>query len=209
MKKITSLLLLVFLAMGLVACGGTGDSGQGTNNNNTTTGSTPTTGTASQGNEDARAKYNAGVEKYGNGDIEGAFADFNEAIRIDPNMAEAYMNRGSIYAASQEYDKAIEDSTKALDLNLSRAEDQATALTNRAVAYVGQEKYEEAITDATKALEANAQSAKAYFIRGVSYANSQDREKALEDLRRAVELSPDSQEGQAAQQAIDQIEAAP
>jgi tetratricopeptide (TPR) repeat protein len=171
MRKSTLLLLLVILALGLAACGGPED--------------------------EARAKYNAGVEKFRSGNVDGAFADFEEAIRINANMAEAYMNRGSIHAARQEYDKAIADSTKALDLNLSRAEDQATAFTNRAAAYLGQEKYEPAIADATKAIEAKAN------------ANSQELDKALEDLRRAVELSPGSQEGQAAQQAIDQIEAAP
>jgi tetratricopeptide (TPR) repeat protein len=183
MKTLTRVLLLVVLALGVAACGGPED--------------------------EARAKYNAGVEKFRSGNMDGAFADFEEAIRINANMAEAYMNRGSIYAARQEFDKAIEDSTKALDLGMSRAEDQATALTNRAAAYLGQEKYDQAIADATKAIEAKADYAKAYFVRGVANANSQDREKALEDLRRAVEISPNSQEGQGAQQAIDQIEAAP
>jgi tetratricopeptide (TPR) repeat protein len=157
----------------------------------------------------AEEKYNSGTDKYNKGDLDGALADYNEAIRLDPNLAIAYMNRGAVYAARNEFDMAIEDSTKALELKLSKVEDQATAYTNRGAAYVGNGELDKAIADTDEAIRLKSDYAKAYYVRGVAYANQQDKEKALADLKKVLELSKDSQEGQAAQQAIDQLEQMP
>jgi tetratricopeptide (TPR) repeat protein len=42
---------------------------------------------------------------------------FTGAIRINPNDAESYNNRGAAYAGKGDYDRAIEDYTQALRLN--------------------------------------------------------------------------------------------
>ena len=46
-----------------------------------------------------------------------AIGDFTEAIRLNPNYAEVYNNRGSAYANENEYDNAIRDYTEAIRLN--------------------------------------------------------------------------------------------
>src|SRR5512134_2985935 len=38
---------------------------------------------------------NSGLAKYEKSDLDGAIADFNRAIEIDPNYANAYNNRGA------------------------------------------------------------------------------------------------------------------
>src|SRR2546425_9220248 len=43
----------------------------------------------------ARAYTGRGLARYRKGDIEGAMADWNRAIRISPGLAEAYLDRGS------------------------------------------------------------------------------------------------------------------
>jgi len=43
------------------------------------------------------------------GDDDRALADYNEAIRIDPNYKYAYNGRGSAYSAKGDQDHAIAD----------------------------------------------------------------------------------------------------
>ena len=49
-------------------------------------------------------------------DYDTAIADFDEAIRLDPKFAPAYVNRGLAYAAKGDLDKAFADCTKAIEL---------------------------------------------------------------------------------------------
>ena len=42
--------------------------------------------------------------------------DFNMAIQLKPNLAEAYYNRGITYGFKGDYDLAIEDYNRAIDL---------------------------------------------------------------------------------------------
>lgn len=46
-----------------------------------------------------------------------AISDFNQAIKLNPNFAEAYRNRGTFYAIFKDYPEAISDITQAIKLN--------------------------------------------------------------------------------------------
>ena len=48
-------------------------------------------------------------------------SDYNKAIEINPNYAEAYNNRGNIYAQQEEFTKAISNFSKAVKLKPSYA----------------------------------------------------------------------------------------
>ncbi|HKP54778.1 MAG TPA: tetratricopeptide repeat protein [Chloroflexia bacterium] len=159
------------------------------------------------GLSEAETKYNAGTDKFNAGDIDGALADFNEAIRLDPNLAVAYMNRGAVWATKNEPDKAIEDETKALDLKLSRVEDQATALVNRAGAYAAKGDFDKGIADADEAIKVRSDYSKAFYIRGICNMSKQQNDAAITDFKKVIELAKDSSEGKAAQQYLDQLQA--
>ena len=51
----------------------------------------------------------SGYAKAKKGDLDGAIADFNRAIELDPKKAGAYTNRGSVRNAKGDLDGAIAD----------------------------------------------------------------------------------------------------
>ena len=65
-------------------------------------------------------------------------------LQLNPNLAEAYNNRGNAYAqGKQQYDRAIADYNQALALNSNLAE----AYNNRAVAWFFKKDYDKAWAD--------------------------------------------------------------
>ena len=71
-----------------------------------------------------------------------------------PNLAVAYRNRGVAHAARSDYDQAIVDFNKAIELNPN----YATAYNDRAVAYTNKGDFQRAVADVTKAVEITATS---------------------------------------------------
>jgi tetratricopeptide (TPR) repeat protein len=77
-----------------------------------------------------------------------AIADYDEGIRLNPNNAAAFRNRGFVNSRRQRYDRAIQDFDEAIRLDPN----VAASFSGRAYAlrFVGQ--YERAIADYRKAL---------------------------------------------------------
>jgi tetratricopeptide (TPR) repeat protein len=67
-------------------------------------------------------------------DLPAARADFDQAIKLDPDTGEAWMDRGAIDILEHRYREGIDDTTKGLELGVR---DPAKAYFNRAVAYEG------------------------------------------------------------------------
>jgi tetratricopeptide (TPR) repeat protein len=47
--------------------------------------------------------YNSGLDKYDQQDYKGSIADYNKAIELNPNLAEAYNNRGNAKSGLKDY----------------------------------------------------------------------------------------------------------
>ena len=119
------------------------------------------------------------------GEFEKVIVACNEALKIDPNLAWAYVTRGVAYAGSIQYDKAIEDYNKAIALNPNFAE----AYINRGNAYYGLNNHERAIEDYNKAIALNPNHAEAYNNRGSAYRLNEHK-RAIEDYNKAIALNP-------------------
>ena len=66
------------------------------------------------------------------GDYNKAIADCTEAIRLNPQLAEAYAGRGCAYVEKGDHDKAISDFTEAIHLNPKHVN---AYYNNRGIAY--------------------------------------------------------------------------
>jgi tetratricopeptide (TPR) repeat protein len=76
-----------------------------------------------------------------------AIKDFDKAIRLDPNNAAAFSDRGVAWFYKKEYDKAIEDYDEAIRLY----PEYALAFFNRGLAWLCKKEYDNAIKDYDKA----------------------------------------------------------
>ena len=101
-------------------------------------------------------------------------------------MALAYLNRGAAYGGKGDFDREIEDETKAIALNAKLP----LAYHNRAVAHAGKQNHDQAIADETSAIGLNPQYAAAYYGRGSALVGKGEVEKALSDFRVAARLLP-------------------
>lgn len=99
------------------------------------------------GNPRAIAVNNQGVKQLSKGDAKGALQQFNQAIRLDGNLAEAYLGRGIAYSSLGKRQEAIRDYATAIRLNNRFAE----AYLNRADEYAAVGNKSAAIADLKKA----------------------------------------------------------
>ena len=56
------------------------------------------------------------------GELEGAIADLDQAIQLNPELADAYLNRGFVKQMKGDFEGAIADSNQAIGINPKFAE---------------------------------------------------------------------------------------
>ena len=64
--------------------------------------------------------HDSGIEKSQQGNYQGAIADFNQAIEINPQHANPYYNRGLARELANDLEGACDDWRKAVDLGNER-----------------------------------------------------------------------------------------
>ena len=118
-------------------------------------------------------------------DPEKCILVYDRAIRLNPNLAEAYNNRGAARDRLGQYNDAIADYDEAIRLNLNNPE----AYYNRGNAKGALRRYDEAIADFDEAIRLNPDHTEAYTSRGVAKAILGLKDEAREDFKTALELA--------------------
>ncbi|MHC4741823.1 MAG: tetratricopeptide repeat protein [Planctomycetota bacterium] len=134
--------------------------------------------------------FSRAVSYFLEGEYDKAIADFTQAIEINPNLAQAYANRGQAYYKSKgESDRAIADMGKAVEIDPKLAKAQPY----RGL-YLRQSEYDKVIADLTKTIETNPRLVEAYTDRGQAYLCKGEYDKAIADCTTAIEIDPKSAE---------------
>ena len=117
-------------------------------------------------------------------DPQKAIEYLNEAIKLKPDYAEAYNNRGNIYNSLGQHQRAIEDLNEAIRLK----PDFAMTYNNRGANYNNLGQYQRAIEDFNETIRLKPDYAIAYSNRGNAYLNQGDKISGCSDLSKACNL---------------------
>jgi tetratricopeptide (TPR) repeat protein len=120
------------------------------------------------------------------GDPRQAISDYDRAIEINPEYADAYNNRGVAYGELGDHRQEISDYDMAIKID----PELALAYINRGVAYRELGNQRQAILDFDKAIEIDFENADAYKGRGFAYGKLGNHGQAISDFDRAIEINP-------------------
>jgi tetratricopeptide (TPR) repeat protein len=168
----------------------------------------------------AKTHFEKGKQLFNQSNYDEAIKEFDEAIRLKPDMAEAYAFRARSYNRKDDYDRGLADANKAIQLNPKLAvgyyargnnyrdmndKDSAIAnyteavkldpkfalaYANRGNAYADKKDYDRAIADYTEAIKIDNNYAWMYVDRGNAYAEKKDYDRAITEYTFAIRLDP-------------------
>jgi tetratricopeptide (TPR) repeat protein len=150
-----------------------------------------------QGNRatDAIARMNvltiSGNEKLENNDLDGALADYTEAILTAKPLSKSvrsasYLARSVAYHRKGDLDAAVGDLNEAIKLQ----PDDFHAFHNRGNLHVARKQYKEAIEDYSKEIKLNPKGSHAYRSRGLVLLKIGEASKAEADFAKYLALFP-------------------
>ena len=172
----------------------------------------------------AYTEIRQGQIKFEQGKHRESIACFDAALELNPNLADAYLNRGTVNLSLRHHKEVVTDCDNALKLNpdfvaayinraaakffLGEAEDAiddcntalelnpnyAIVYNNRAGAHVLLEHFEEAVADCDSALKLDPNLVQSYICRATAKLALEQYEAALADYDTILKLEPDSPE---------------
>jgi tetratricopeptide (TPR) repeat protein len=125
---------------------------------------------------------------------DAGISEATKRIELDPENVTAYANRGHFKISKRDYDGALEDYTKIIELNKTFIDG---AYYDRGLAKQAKGDFDGAIADFTKAVELNPNKyAKGYLYysysaRGYVKLSKGDFDGAIVDFNKALEIQPD------------------
>lgn len=105
----------------------------------------------------------------------------------DSDEIRSFLNSSNEAANQGNYDKALEDIQKAIEINASISD----IYMQRANIYINISQYQKAIDDFTKALDLNKNLTQIYALRGHLYYQTEAYNQALSDYNNALKYTPD------------------
>ncbi len=137
-----------------------------------------------------------GLAKKAKGDVEGALADLDEAIRLDGSHMSARINRGQAYlergrAEPEEKKQDLQAALDDLDAAVALDPSFPLAWATRAEVHARRGEYEEALRDHGEACRLDPSSPERWSNRAVCRRQAGDFAGAIADLDEAIRLAPD------------------
>jgi Tfp pilus assembly protein PilF len=128
--------------------------------------------------------------------VDAAIESYSRAIELNPNYAEAYVNRGLARRAKGDLAGSIEDYEKAGSIDPKSIEGNrfvAESYSNRGYIKLNALEVDNAIQDFTMAIKINPDDPDHYYKRGLARFINEDLLQALEDLNKSLSISgPDN-----------------
>lgn len=138
--------------------------------------------TPTEAHRDAESKFNSK-------DFEGAIHEFGKHIERDPKDAIAFKYRGLAYYYSGDWEKALSDLTRVIDITALNPE--AHTFYSRGEIYRNRKDYPKAIADYDKACQLMPNHPDYVSARGSAYYCLDRLEPAFADFNKALSLNPD------------------
>ncbi len=114
------------------------------------------------------------------------YTKYTKAIEIDPNNANAYVNRGIANRNLDNYSEAISDFSKAMEIDPKYVD----AYVNRGIAKRTLGDSDGAIYDFNKVINIDPNNANAYVNRGLAKYYLGDNAGAISDYKKGIEINP-------------------
>ncbi len=123
------------------------------------------------------------------GDKQRSIQEFQTAIALKPNYADAYHNLGNAYREEGQFDKALQSYQKASQLNPNLWQ----SYQNIAALYFQVKQYDKALENIEHAIKINSKNLNLYNNLGVIYLTKGDRTKAKEIFMQVLAADPQNQ----------------
>jgi len=131
-----------------------------------------------------------GKAKFDAGNFQGAIDELTKAIKLNPDLADAYHWRGEAKWNLKNYQAAVTDYNKALKLK----PDYTLTFYNNGKALIAVKEYAGAVVHLTKAVYLSPSDADPYLARGNAKTCLKDYQGAIADYNKVVDLRPDDAE---------------
>ena len=119
------------------------------------------------------------------GEHDRAIQDYDQAIRLNPNLASAFSNRAKAYSAKSQFARELQDLDQAIRLDPKDAD--AYFIRGKLHWYWKVNK-QLSLQDLSRAIQLGRRDADTYAERGMVHASLGQRENALRDYDQAIQL---------------------
>ncbi len=131
--------------------------------------------------------YDKGKQAFWKMKLDESIDAFNNAIVLNSEYAEAYLQRGLSYNVAGNTQKALKDLDKYIELKPQHAR---SYLARGLIYYQTSKNYQLAIEDFSKAIKLNSKDSLLYYLRGKSYRSLEKYPQSIEDFSSSIRLEP-------------------
>ena len=133
------------------------------------------------------------------GRVDDALGLYSDVIRVDPENAAAYADRGTTYAMAKKFDLAIADLERAFALGHKEPYAYCTVAT----IHVELKQFPKALEYFAQAIQIDPKNALAYYNRSSALHGLGDKQAAIADLERCLSLGQDERFNQSAMRKLE------